>query len=172
MHCQSSEHVFSLTVLNVRICHWHMSHVLSHTRQIPSLSSCPHLPPIWPLEETRWVRGWVAHGSLGIGEVLVVTAESRRRFGQPEGAHRPGWGRPNPERGDFSRTPLRLSHLGFQMKEWRGCSRGRNPLTVCSLVCCCLFSTTVFSEHKETIEHWQYLWLCSHNDECHAQTGT
>lgn len=45
-------------------------------------------------------------------------------------------------------------------------------MTVCSLFCCCLFSTTVFSQHKETIEHWQYLWICSHNCECHAQTGT
>lgn len=38
--------------------------------------------------------------------------------------------------------------------KWRGCSRGRSSLTVFSLLCCCLFSTTVFSKHKETIERW------------------
>ncbi len=30
----------------------------------------------------------------------------------------------------------------------------------------------MFSKHKETIELWQYLRICSYNCECHAQTGT
>lgn len=95
-----------------------MPNTLSHARQTVWLSSAtPHLPPIRPLEQTRWVRGRVAHSSLRIVEVLVVTAESVRRFGQAEGAHRPGRGWHGPERGNFSGTRVRLSHLAFQMKE-------------------------------------------------------
>lgn len=90
-------------------------HTTSKTNS-PTVLGRPHLPPIWPLEQTRWVRGWVAHRSLRKVEVLVVTAESLGLFGQPEGAHRPRGGWPCPKRGNFSRTRLRLSHSGFQMK--------------------------------------------------------
>lgn len=92
-----------LTSPNTRKTHW-----LS--------STTPHLPPIRPLEQTRWVRGRVAHSSLGIAEVLVVTAESVGWFGQAEGTQRPGRRWHSPSRGNFGGTRLRLSHLDFQMK--------------------------------------------------------
>ncbi len=111
----------SWTVFNVHICHWETSlscQTSSHTQD--KLSDFPlrppHLPPIRPLEQTRWVRGRVAHSSLRIAEVLVVTAESVGRFGQAEGAHRPGRGWHCPKGSNFSGTRLTMSHLGFQMK--------------------------------------------------------
>lgn len=149
-----------------------MLNVLSHTRQTMSchlclsvkLSVAPHLPPIWPLEQTWWVRGWVAYGSLRIIEVLIVRAESLGWFCQAKGTQRPGRRRLSPKRGNFSGTRMRLSHLGFEMK---GLLKRQEPL-----FCCCLLSATVFSQHKETIELWRYLWKSGHKYECHAQTGT
>lgn len=146
----SSPELFIMCTYVTVTCHCHAKHPLTHKINSATTLSCPHLPPIWPLEQTRWVRGRVAHSSLGIAEVLVVTAVSWGRFCQTEGAYRPGRRRPSPKRGEFCWARVRLSHLGFQMKP-----RGRSPLTECSLFCCCLFSTTVFSQHKETIEQWQ-----------------
>lgn len=130
--CNPCHHMKNTTTLNhldgdalpafptrLLLAHLSLTHVtssLTHKTNSFTILCCPHLPPIWPLEQTRWVRGWVAHSSLRIGEVLVVTAVSLRRFSQAEGAHRPGWGRPSPERGNFSGPRLRLSHRGFQMK--------------------------------------------------------
>lgn len=152
-------------------CHCQAKHPFSHRQTLSchlylsvKLSVAPHLPPIWPLEQTWWVRGRVAHGSLGISKVLVVTAVSLGWFCQAEGTQRPGRRRLSPCRGDFSRMRMRLSHLGFQMK---GLFK-RQEL----LFCCCLLWTTVFSQHKEAIELWQYPGICSHKYECHAQTDT
>jgi len=99
---------------------------LTHITVMPSvsLSRCtlwlpsavPHLPPIWPLEQTRWVGGRVTHSSLRVAEVLVVAAESVGWFGQAEGAQRPGTGWRSPKKRNFSGARLSVSHLGFQMK--------------------------------------------------------
>lgn len=114
-----------------------MPDILSHTWQAPWLSSAaPNLPPIRPLEQTRWVRGWVAHCSLRIAEVLVVTAESVGRFSKAEGAQRPGRGWHSLNRGYFGGTRLRLSHLGFQMK---GLFKRQEPFA-CLLTALLLFA--------------------------------
>lgn len=112
---------FFWTVLNMAISHWHLSLSFQTSSQtqdkLPDYPLPPlYLPPFWPLEQTWWVRGRVAHSSLRIVEVLVVTAKPLRRFSQPEGAHRPGRGWLSPSRGNFTATRLWLSHLGFQMK--------------------------------------------------------
>lgn len=111
----------SWTGFNVHICHWHTllsCQTSSHTQDKLSdylLLPPPHLPPIGPLEQTRWIRGRIARRSLRIAKVLVVTAESWGRFRQTEGTHGPlRW--PSPKMGNFSGTRLRLSHRGFQMK--------------------------------------------------------
>lgn len=146
--------------------HCHAKHPLAHKINSPTTLSCHHLPPIWPLEQTRWVRGRVAHSSLRIAEVLVVTAVSWGRFGQTEGAYRPGRRWPSPKRGEFCRTRVRLSHLGLQMK-----LRGRSPLTVCPLLF--VLNNCVLATQRD---NWAaaiaYLWIYSYNCECHAQTGT
>lgn len=111
---------FFWTVLNMVINHWHLSlsfQTSSQTQDKLWLSSdAPHLPPIWSLEQTWWVRGRIAHSSLRIVEVLVVATKSVRWFSHPEGTHRPGWGWLSPSRGSLRRTCLWLSHLDFQMK--------------------------------------------------------
>lgn len=91
-------------------------HPLTHRTNSLTIFCCPpHLPPIGPLEQTRWIRGRIARRSLRIAKVLVVTAESWGRFRQTEGTHGPlRW--PSPKMGNFSGTRLRLSHRGFQMK--------------------------------------------------------
>lgn len=72
-----------------------------------------NLPPIWPLEQARGVRGRVVDGSLGVAEVVVGAAESVGRLTQEKGAHRPGGGGNGPGWEDVGGTPLRLSHLRF-----------------------------------------------------------
>lgn len=91
----------------------------------------PNLPPIWPLEQARGVRGRVVHGSLGVAEVVVGAAESVGRLTQEKGAHRPRRSRNGPGWEDFGGTPLRLSHLRFKMKTLGGPGA---PLTVSRLL--------------------------------------
>lgn len=78
-----------------------------------SLKSAPphNLPPIWPLEQARGVRGRVVHGSLGVAEVVVGAAEPVGRLTQEK--HRPGRSGNGPGWEDVGGTPLRLSHLRF-----------------------------------------------------------
>lgn len=123
-----------------------------------------HLPPIWPLEQTRWVRRRVTHSSLRVAEVLVVVAEPRRWFGQVEGAHRPRRRWPSPKRGSFTAAHLQLTHLSFQVNGQL--NRGRSPFAVCSVL---------FVPHnctKRQLSTSLFLWICGHNCECHAQADT
>lgn len=83
------------------------------TPQPPSAPTPQNLPPIWPLEQARGVRGRVVDGSLGVAEVVVGAAESVGRLTQEKGAHRPGGGRNGPGWEDVGGTPLRLSHVRF-----------------------------------------------------------
>lgn len=89
---------------------------VTHKTNLLTMLSRPHLPPIWPLEETWWVRGWVAHHSFGKTKMVVVATESLRRFGQAESVHRPRRGWPSPRRSNSSGACLRLSHLGVLMR--------------------------------------------------------
>lgn len=108
--------------------------ILSHARP-----SSPHLPPIGPLEQTRWVRGRVAYGPFGITKVLIVRAEPLGWFCQAKCAQRPGRRRLSPNGGNFSRTRMTLSHGGFQMR--------LEP----SFCCCCLFAfnNCVFAAQRD-----------------------
>lgn len=143
-----------------------MPDILSHTKQTLWLSSAvPYLPPFWPLKQTRWVRGRVAHSSLRIAEVLVVAAESVGWFGQAEGAHRPGRGWHSPNSG----TRLRVSHLGFQM---RLKSQGPFDCLLPVLLLFVLNNCFLKAQRDHWLVCWRYLWICSHNCECHALTGT
>lgn len=148
-----------------------MPDILSCTRQtLTILGGTPHLPPIRPLEQTRWVWGWVAHCSLRIAEVLVVTAESVRWFSQADGAYCPGRRWHSPNRWNFSGTHLRLTHLGFQMK---GLFKRQEPFDrfLTALLLFVLNNCVLKAQRDNWALGW-YLWICHHNCECHAQTGT
>lgn len=93
---------------------WNQSY--HQTFSTPPSPPYTHLPPIGPLEQAWWVRGWVVHGPLRVVEVVVGAADFGGRVTQEKGAHRPGGRRNSPSGENFSRMPLRLSHLGFQMR--------------------------------------------------------
>lgn len=56
----------------------------------------------------------MARGPLGVVEVLVVAAESVGRFGQAEGAKRPGGRWRGPKGHELGGTRLSVSHPGLQ----------------------------------------------------------
>lgn len=130
-----------------------ISHTIRHTAPSPSphTHTHTHLPPIGPLEQAWWVRGWVVYGSLRVAEVVVGAPESGGRVTQEIGTHRPMRRRNCASGENFSGTPLRLSHLGFQM---RTVGEPGAPVIVS-----CLLRSFVLScvwENKEPIQlDWQ-----------------